>query len=135
MRLRRQRQRYTSPRRQLVNALAAIERPHTIVELLNGAVEQSQSSLYRNLSVLEVAGVVIRLPGSDDTARFELAEDVTGHHHHHLVCTTCGRVEDVEFGADLESALDKAEAAAERQQGFRPSAHRIEIRGTCRDCA
>ena len=79
-------QRYTASRRALVHALLEAERPLTITEILAGAKGMPQSSAYRNLTVLCEAGVARRLPGVDDLGRFELAEDLAGHHHH-LQCT------------------------------------------------
>ena len=49
--------------------------------------------MYRNLVVLEQAGVVRRVTSTDDFARYELAEDLT-EHHHHLICSSCGTVDD-----------------------------------------
>ena len=53
----------------------------------------AQSSAYRNLAVLERAGVVHRIVTTDEFARYELAEDLT-EHHHHLICRSCGSVAD-----------------------------------------
>lgn len=133
-RLRRGRQRYTPARRALVELLHALERPHTTQELLGADSSMSQSSLYRNLAVLEQADVVRRLSGSDDAARFELAEDVTGDHHHHLVCTTCGTIEDVEVAAEVEEAMHEAVDHAADERGFTTEFHRLELLGTCTDC-
>ena len=101
-RLRRDGQRYTANRRALVDAMASADRPVTVVELIDVATGMPQSSAYRNLSVLEDAGVVRRLVTADDTARFELAEDLTGHHHHHFICEACGTVADIDVPTDLE---------------------------------
>ena len=50
-------------------------------------------------------------------------------HHHHLVCTTCGGVEETELcGAPPEAEL-------RRLHGFHAAAHDLEIYGTCRRCA
>ena len=78
-------QRYTDNRRQLVDILVDTEGPVTIADILDQGEDLAQSSAYRNLVVLEEAGVVHRIITSDDHARFELTEAVTGHHHHHLV--------------------------------------------------
>lgn len=134
-RLRRARQRYTAARRRLVELLMALERPRSIVELLEADTAMSQSSLYRNLTVLEQARVVRRLSGSDDVARFELAEDVTGDHHHHLVCTGCGRIDDVDVEPDVEEAVHDAVDHALEAHGFTTDLHRLELVGTCADCA
>src|SRR5690625_3887435 len=98
--LRRTRQRYTRGRRELVELLDGAGRPVTIPELLELGSSQSQSSLYRNLAILEQCGAVHRIVTSDDVARYELAEELSGHHHH-LVCSQCGRLEDVVLPARI----------------------------------
>lgn len=132
--LRRTRQRYTGGRRQLVELLAAAGRPVTIVELLGEGVDQSQSSLYRNLAILEQCGVVHRLISADETARFELAEGLT-QHHHHLVCDTCGAVEDIALSRRVEQALDRAVDEARTEKGFAADTHRFDLHGSCAECA
>src|SRR2546426_6356173 len=73
-RLRRQDQRYTSGRRALVEILAAAGRPVAIGEVMGAGGVASQSTAYRNLAVLVQAGVVRKVFGGDDVARYELAE-------------------------------------------------------------
>lgn len=134
-RLARGRQRYTAARRDLVEQLRTQDRPRSIIEMLDDDRTMSQSSLYRNLTVLERARVVRRLSGTDDVARFELAEDVTGDHHHHLVCTECGRIDDVDVDADVEDAVHEAVDHALEAHGFSTDLHRLELVGTCAECA
>lgn len=133
-RLRRARQRYTPARRALVDLLLQLDRPHTTQELLDADPAMSQSSLYRNLGVLEDADVVRRLTGSDDGARFELAEEVTGDHHHHLVCRSCGTIEDVTLPLDVEQAMDQAAQHVEQTHRFATAVHSVELQGTCVGC-
>jgi Fe2+ or Zn2+ uptake regulation protein len=133
-RLRAAEQRYTSGRRQLVELLAGAERPETIPELLERAGSLAQSSAYRNLVVLEEAGVAHRVVTSDERARYELAEDLMGHHHH-LICTSCGRVDDFTVSAQMERSLEGALERAVAGTGFRPAAHRFDVIGTCESCA
>jgi Fur family ferric uptake transcriptional regulator len=132
-RLRRTRQRYTAGRRQLVAALASSRRPVTIPEIRRAGVDQSQSSVYRNLAILEQCGVVRRLVSTDDTARFELAEDLT-EHHHHLVCSSCGAIEDISLSNDVEVALHAAIDEARSGHDFEAEAHRLELVGSCAAC-
>lgn len=127
-------QRYTASRRALVEALVAADRPVTIPEVLIQTIEIPQSSAYRNLTVLCEAGVVRRLPGADDVGRFELAEDLSGHHHHHLVCSSCGRVADIKASPRLEKALAEAARLAAAETGFEVSDHRIDLGGLCPQC-
>jgi Fe2+ or Zn2+ uptake regulation protein len=127
-------QRYTSGRRRLVEALLAAGRPLTAAEVLHHG-HLAQSSAYRNLAVLEACGVVHKVAGTDDLARFEVAEDLTEHHHHHLICTECGRVTDFTVSDELERALEEATATAGRSSGFVPERHRLDLLGRCAACA
>lgn len=131
--LRRTRQRYTAGRRQLVDLLHTAERPVTIPELMDRGAAQAQSSLYRNLAILEQCGAVHRLASTDDVARYELTEELSGHHHH-VVCSVCGRLEDVVLPATIERALASAAEEARRQRDFLVDSHRFELVGTCGDC-
>jgi len=111
--LRRADQRYTKGRRQLVTA---------------------QSSVYRNLTILEEVGAVTRIVTGDDFARYELAEHLT-EHHHHLICSGCGDVADFSLDDKAETALDRALEAAAGQFGFRAETHRLDLIGTCKTCS
>jgi Fe2+ or Zn2+ uptake regulation protein len=126
-------QRLTTNRRVLLDALTAAARPLTIPEILDGQPDLAQSSVYRNLVVLEDAGVVHRVVGTDDFARWELTEDLAGHHHH-LICASCGRVEDVPASAGLERSVAAAAAAITRTTGFRTQHHRLDLVGVCAAC-
>ena len=134
-RLRRVGQRHTSGRRILIDALARAGRPLTAAELVAAEERLPQSTTYRNLALLEQAGVVHRVMGSDEYARFELAEELTGHHHHHLVCVSCGTVEDFEAPRRVERGLADAISRLTSGTGFRPEAHRLDVLGTCAGCA
>jgi Fe2+ or Zn2+ uptake regulation protein len=126
-------QRYTAGRRRLVDALVDAGRPLTAAEVLaEGTL--AQSSAYRNLAILESCGVVHRISGSDDYARYELAEDLTDHHHHHLICTSCGSVADFTVPDPLERSLEAVTARVAETTGFAPDHHRLDLFGRCAAC-
>jgi Fur family transcriptional regulator, ferric uptake regulator len=129
-------QRYTQGRRAIVDVLVSAARPLTVPEMLadgqQGAIPQS--SAYRNLAVLVEAAVVRRLAGTDEFARYELAEDLAGHHHH-LHCDHCGAVADVDAPEALEQALAEAARIAATQSGFQVTGHRMDLVGRCADCS
>jgi Fur family transcriptional regulator, ferric uptake regulator len=135
LRLRRIGQRVTPNRLAIVDVLRASGKPLTLPEILASGEELAQSSAYRNLVVLEQAGIVHRIVTNDEHARFELTEDLTGDHHHHLVCSVCGAVEDVPANARLEASLDDAVAEIERTTGWSTEHHRIDLVGRCRSCS
>lgn len=126
-------QRYTTGRRAVVEALAAADGPLTLPELIVLAPALAQSSAYRNLAVMEQVGVVRRLVHSVDHARYELAEDLT-EHHHHLICEACGSVRDVTLTPTLERQLDAAFDTLSNAEGFEAKHHTIDLYGRCANC-
>jgi Fur family ferric uptake transcriptional regulator len=133
-RLRGDGQRYTTQRRALIDLLAEVGQPLTIPQLLERQRGLAQSSAYRNLAVLERAGVVHRIVTSDEFARYELAEDLT-RHHHHLICSACGGVTDFEVSETVEHELESALARAAKRAQFTVRTHRLDLVGTCAACS
>jgi Fur family transcriptional regulator, ferric uptake regulator len=127
-------QRYTANRQALVEILEASSHPVSIPDVLASGRDLPQSSVYRNLAVLEQAGVVRRVQSGDEFARYELAEDLT-EHHHHLICSSCGKVEDFTASPALERTLARAIAAVGDDTGFSAEHHRLDLIGRCRTCA
>lgn len=132
-RLARSELRYTSGRRAIVTGLRVADRPVTLPELLDLSPDLAQSSAYRNLSLMEEAGVIRRLVHGGDHAHYELAEELT-EHHHHLICEVCGLVRDVTFDPRLERTLDDAFARLADDEGFVPRHHAIDVYGRCARC-
>jgi Fe2+ or Zn2+ uptake regulation protein len=126
-------QRYSTGRQLLVAKLSEIERPVTIPELLDANPTIKQSSAYRNLALLEQVGAVTRIATFGEHARFELAEDLMGHHHH-LICTSCGRVDDFTVPDSVERTVDRTLAAVVAPTGFAATSHRLDMLGLCLQC-
>jgi Fur family ferric uptake transcriptional regulator len=124
--------RYTSGRQSLVGILAGAGQPMSMPEIL-AAARLPQSSAYRNLTVLENAGVVRRIVTQDDFCRYELAEDLTGHHHH-LVCERCGLVEDFTLSKNFEASLDATLLRTALKRGLEIVGHRLDVYGLCQAC-
>ena len=131
--LRRADQRYTKGRRRLVSALQSGGGPLTITQILATDTSLPQSSVYRNLTILEEVGAVTRIITRDDFARYELAEHLT-EHHHHLICSNCGDVADFSLDGRAEAGLDRALQRAADRAGFDIEAHRLDLLGTCSKC-
>ena len=86
-------QRYTKNRRKLIEILLKTSKPITINQILESDSKLAQSSVYRNLAVLEQAGLVVKIITNDDHAHYELAEHILDHHHH-IICSPCGEILD-----------------------------------------
>ena len=105
----------------------------TAPEIVAQDEDLSVSSVYRNLAVLEAAEVVRRLVTQEETARYELAEEFTLHHHH-LVCESCGLVTDYIAPARLEREMSRTLDSLSETTGFVPRAHHVQILGLCAVC-
>jgi Fe2+ or Zn2+ uptake regulation protein len=127
-------QHYTTARRALISALIMLGRPATISELTVAAPGLPTSTAYRNLTVLADAGVVSRISGTDEFGRFELSEELSGTHHHHVLCADCGLVIDASASDRLEAALAEAAKAVAEANGFAITDHRLELVGRCGSC-
>ena len=133
-RLARSELRYTRGRRAIVAALRTAGGPVTLPDLLDLAPTVTQSSAYRNLALMEEADVVRRVVHGADHSHFELAEDLT-EHHHHMICESCGAVQDFTLDPSVELALDAAFERIARKSGATASSHLIDLFVQCDDCA
>jgi Fe2+ or Zn2+ uptake regulation protein len=132
-RLRRIDQRYTAGRRAIIDLLVSTGHPVSIGDIADSLPDLPRSSAYRHLVDLEAAGLVRRVAAHDEFTRFELAEDLT-EHHHHLVCETCGKVIDVTLPAGFEQDLASAIGKLADAEGFQPHSHRLDVLGVCAAC-
>lgn len=126
-------QRYTPVRRTIVEVMVNSSTPLTIGDLLDQLTEIPQSSLYRNLAVLEQAEVVVRVKTSGDTGRYELSERLAGHHHH-LICSRCGAMKDIVVPSNMEKRLDESLHEIAKSEGYAMQHHRLDVVGVCKKC-
>jgi Fur family transcriptional regulator, ferric uptake regulator len=126
-------QRYTSGRRAIVDLLVSAGHPVSIGDIAERLPGLPRSSAYRHLTDLHAAGLVRRVTASDEFTRFELAEDLT-EHHHHLLCMNCGKVIDVTLPASFEQQAAEAIGQLADAEGFQAHSHRLDVLGLCAAC-
>jgi Fur family ferric uptake transcriptional regulator len=87
------------------------------------------ATVYRSLHLLEEMKMVKRFDLGDGVARFELLAEGDDGHHHHLVCTRCTKVVEIEecFTRELEEKIAS-------QNGFKSITHKLEFFGVCPGC-
>src|ERR1700690_974541 len=133
MRLRRAEQRYTGGRRAVIELLVAAGGPVSIGDIAGRLPELPRSSAYRHLVDLQTVGVVRRGAANDEFARFELAEDLT-EHHHHLLCVECGQVIDVTPSPAFERSVTETVGQLAAAAGFTPHSPRLDGLGLGANC-
>lgn len=122
--------RWTDSRAKLLAAFFAHVRPLTIREAhrLSGAGSDLVST-YRTVRTLQKLGVLVAVDVMAEGERYELS-DSHREHHHHLICTDCGSVEDFEdcFAEELRKKLV-------RRTRFKIAHHDFKFYGQCSECA
>lgn len=108
--------------------------PLSIPDVLEQDRTLAQSSVYRNLAILELAGIVHRIVTKDEFARFELSEELSGHHHHHLICSSCGSVEDMTLPPAIEITVTQELHRLAGKRGFLAASHQMDLVGLCAAC-
>ena len=122
--------RVTRPR---VAVLSVVhDRPHLDTESIIRAVRVdlgavSHQAVYDVLAVLTVAGLVRRIEPAGSPARYESR---VGDNHHHLVCTSCGVIADVDCAVGDAPCL-----TASDDHGFVIDEAEVVFRGRCPACS
>jgi len=94
------------------------------------------TTVYRTLELLAGMGLVLKFDFGDGRARYELSEGPKGtKHHHHLVCTNCGRIVDyTDFIDDEVELFNQIEKELSRKFNFKITNHLIQFHGLCDKC-
>ena len=119
--------RVTKGRTALLSRLKRAARAQSATEL-HQAVGGDLVTIYRNLAIFAELGIVreVRLAGS--AVRYE---DASIHHHHHAICTGCGKIAELPACGIRHTATD-----ANAVPGFdRITSHTFEYSGICNACA
>lgn len=129
-RLRRGERRVTGPRQVILEHLRRHSHPLTPREIHTSTGQRCDlATVYRSLRMLEDLGLVKRYEFGDGVSRYELVGEDRQSHHHHLVCTGCSRV--VELDECHAVDWERRVAAA---NGFSSVTHRLEFFGVCPRC-
>lgn len=124
----------TPQRRAVLDIIIKNEGKHLTVEELYDQVkidcpEIGLATVYRTVLLLDELKVVCKLDLNDGCSRYELVHETENHQHHHLVCTNCGKVTEVE--GDL---LETLENTIEEKYDFMIKNHSVKFFGLCKDC-
>lgn len=125
--------RITGPRRALASLLVeSAESDFTIEQLWDMALSRDpgigRATVFRAVEILQELHLLDRVEFADGTHRFRFCRDA-GRHHHHVTCSICGKVSEIDLCLNADQI-----ARVERQAGFAVDGHRLEFFGRCPHC-
>jgi len=88
----------------------------------------NEATVYRTLSSFEKSGILRRVDLRKESILYELNND----HHHHIVCTKCGLIEDFKENKDIEKILSKIVGGSSNFKNIKE--HSLELFGFCKVC-
>ena len=122
--------RLTEPRRALANLIAEQDGHFRAADLIaaakRGHLGVGRATVFRTLEVLEALGTIERLDLPSGEHAYVGCEPT---HHHHVVCSRCGRSAEIR-DADLRQVVERIA----RKTGYRVEEHRLELFGLCPAC-
>ena len=121
----------TVPRMRVLHVLEQSKDHHLSAEdvykaLLDSGEDVGLATVYRVLTQFEAVGLITRHNFEGGYCVFELRQ---AEHHDHLVCLTCGRVE--EF---VDEIIEQRQQLIAQKAGFKMLDHALNIYGSCSQC-
>lgn len=88
------------------------------------------ATVYRTLELFQAFNIINSMDFGDGRKRYEFGEvEGKSHHHHHLICTKCGAI--IEVNEDL---LEELESRVSKKYNFTVTDHQLKIFGVCKQC-
>lgn len=131
--------RWTMPREAVLELLSKSTKHMSAKEiyasLYNTYPGMGLTTVYRTLDLLARMGIITKLTLGDGQSRYEFKSGEKEEHHHHLVCTNCGKIIDYSEFLDEELRLvRKTEERLAKKYEFKILDHNIEFLGLCEKC-
>jgi len=119
--------RVTPSRRSVIAAVLQQQGHFTADDLLHRCRGAGRATIFRTIRLLTELGVVCRVLLDDGSLHYRLSE--RPQHHHHLVCTECGGVRDLD-----ECAIGDLVRSLAETSGYEIDGHWLEFYGRCAGC-
>ena len=120
-----------TPQRLVVIQAIASNQEHVTPTTIYENVHQHQPNIglvtiYRTFEILAKLKLICELHAGDNCRSYTISAPG---HHHHLICSNCGKV--VDFPG---CKLEEAQQVLSKQTGFRIDGHLLEFIGLCQAC-
>ena len=118
----------TEARIHVLSALSNVHKPLSIKAIAKLVKEHNISTFYRTLETLVKIGLVKKISINSGESLYETTID--RQHHHHITCTSCGLLEDIDI------CIKKPSHSEIAGKGFSSiTDHSLEFFGICKTCA
>ena len=118
--------RLTASRRRVLEAVLAAPAHFTVDDVLRRTDGVGRATVFRTMKLLQDLNVVCRVLIDNGSLHYRLS---TRGHHHHLVCRSCGRVEDFST-CDVSALVEQLG----RNTDYEIEEHWLEVYGRCSSC-
>lgn len=124
----------TPQRQQILEVMLENKEKHLSAEDVYNLVKMKapdvgMATVYRTLELFLEHEIIHSVNFGDGRKRYEYGNNCDGHHHHHAICLSCGKI--LEINEDL---LDELEKQVARDYGFEVTDHELKIYGRCGGC-
>ena len=119
-----------TPQRSSIFAMLASTDVHPTPEEVYSEIRKSTPSIslatvYKILDLFHDRGFIRRVSTRGQVARYDANVDP----HHHLICSSCGRIRDISFAGNPPGEMPVPDS-----DGFQVSGYEIQFHGICSDC-
>jgi Fur family transcriptional regulator, ferric uptake regulator len=122
--------RVTKIRRAIIEVISnqncLITPPQILKQLALDKIKTDRTTVYRELCFLIDHGIIKKIQLADQNTYYE----ITGEHHHHLICVKCRRINKIV----LENHLKEQEKEIFKKENFKVQSHLLEFYGVCSKC-
>lgn len=120
----------TNVRRQIINIFSQAKKPlsaqEIIIKLKLKNINVNKTTVYRELQFLHDNNYLIKVHLKPHETSYEYKGLI---HHHHLVCESCGKIDNI-----TNCLADELESEIFKKRGFKVKRHSLEFYGICSDC-
>lgn len=123
--------RITIVREKIIEIFLTLSQPVTVPDIIKTLsrknIRVNKTTVYREIDFLLSQSIIKQIQFGEDKKRYESAY---GDHHHHLVCTGCDSIVDI----NLEQDLDREIQSIKKRKNFLVTDHALEFYGLCANC-
>lgn len=116
----------TMAKKKILTLISKAQSPLSAAQILKKSKEFNESTIFRNLNQLTMSMIINEIDLGEGFKRYELRP--AGHHHHHIKCTECGKIDVINkcFVKNYEKDLERL--------GYINIQHKLEFFGQCSRC-